>query len=317
MIIKERGVPLAIRTLEALVRRISPNHPSFQLIKSDLTKRKAGLRGEQSLDYYLNEPDLDHYSIFHDIRLSVHGHPFQIDTLMLTNQFVLILEVKNISGTLHFDQKFNQLIRTTSDGREEGFPDPFSQVSQQQKRLQDWLHTERFPRIPIETLIIIANPSTIIKSNSGSHIHKLCHANRLHEKVHTFENRYKQDVLNIKGRKKLQRTIIKNLLPASIDIANRYHLERNDILTGVICPFCSARPMARVHGNWSCPHCSTTSKDAHHQTIEDYFLLISPFITNREFRRFTGLQSRYVAKRLLASIPSSGTKKTTVYSPEH
>ena len=148
MIIKERGVPLSIRTLEALGRRISPNHPSFQLIKSDLTKRKAGLRGEQSLDYYLNEPALDHYSIFHDIRLSVHGHPFQIDTLMLTNQFVLILEVKNISGTLHFDQKFNQLIRTTSDGREEGFPDPFSQVSQLAKTTSRLASHRKIPPHP-------------------------------------------------------------------------------------------------------------------------------------------------------------------------
>ncbi len=140
MIMKERGIPLAIQTLEALARRLPLYHPSYEIIKSN----KAGLRGEQSLDYYLQELDQESFGIFHDIRLTTSNYPFQMDTLILTNHFALIIEVKNISGTLHFDQKFNQLIRVSQDGREKGFPDPFSQVSQQQKRLQDWLNKESF-----------------------------------------------------------------------------------------------------------------------------------------------------------------------------
>lgn len=132
MIMKERGIPLAIQTLEALARRLPLYHPSYEIIKSNLAKDKAGLRGEQSLDYYLQELDQESLGIFHDIRLTSSNYPFQMDTLILTNHFALIIEVKNISGTLHFDQRFNQLIRVSQDGREEGFPDPFSQVSQQQ-----------------------------------------------------------------------------------------------------------------------------------------------------------------------------------------
>ncbi len=314
MIMKERGIPLAIQTLEALARRLPLHHPSYEIIKSNLAKDKAGLRGEQSLDYYLQELDQESFGIFHDIRLTSSNYPFQMDTLILTNHFALIIEVKNISGTLHFDQKFNQLIRVSQDGREKGFPDPFSQVSQQQKRLQDWLNKEKLPLIPIETLIVMANPTTIIKANSSLSTQKLCHANRLPDKIRIFENRYKQEVLSTKNRRKLQKTILKKWLPANIDVTKRYNITKADIQPGVICPSCSSSPMARIHGAWSCRHCSTTSKEAHLQAIEDYFLLISPAITNGELRRFLGLESRYTAKRLLAHLPSSGMKKTTTYS---
>lgn len=82
----------------------------------------AGYRGEQSLDYYLGF--LTNYFILHDLRLPDRDHHFQLDTLLISPYFILILEVKNISGTLIFDDHFKQLIRVTPE-KEEGFgPDP-------------------------------------------------------------------------------------------------------------------------------------------------------------------------------------------------
>lgn len=45
---------------------------------------------------------------------------FQMDSLNISRDFALIVEVKNISG--YFDRTFNQLIRIAND-KEEGFPD--------------------------------------------------------------------------------------------------------------------------------------------------------------------------------------------------
>ncbi len=76
MIAKKRVVPLKIRQIEALLRRLPPHHPKIPLIEKDLIKRRAGYRGEKSVDYHLSFLP-DEYLIFHGLRL-VHQHPFRL-----------------------------------------------------------------------------------------------------------------------------------------------------------------------------------------------------------------------------------------------
>ena len=317
MIVKEREVPLTILKLEALLRRISAQHPKRPEIEKDLARRRAGLRGEESLDYYLKELDDQSYSIFHDIRLSLNDYYFQIDTLIISNFFALIIEVKNISGTLHLDHSFNQLIRTKADGTEEGFPDPFSQVDQQKRHLQKWLQQQKLPIIPIETLVVIANPSTIIKTttNHTPQNQKLCHSVKLIEKINWYTNRYKNEVISQKSRRKLHKTLLKMHTSLNIDILRRFEVSRAEIINGINCPKCFYNPIQHIHGKWHCPKCQYSSKNAHIQALEEYGLLIQFSITNQQFRHFTHLSSRFVANRILTSmsLKQTGTNKGRVY----
>jgi hypothetical protein len=68
-------------------------------------------------------------------------------------------------------------------------------------------------------------------------------------------------------------------------------------------------------GKWRCPACKTSSPNAHHQAVNDYFLLCNPIITNAEFRRFTHITSVYTASKLLAQmdLEQGGEKKNRVY----
>jgi len=59
--------------------------------------------------------------------------------------------------------------------------------------------------------------------------------------------------------------------------------------------------MKRQHSKWHCTKCHYTSKHAHITALNDYLLLIKPYITNRNTRNFLKIQSRYQAKRLLKS----------------
>ncbi|MFX3623267.1 MAG: nuclease-related domain-containing protein [Ectobacillus sp.] len=135
MIVKERKKPVKIQKLEALLRRLPPQHPKQKEIEENLAKSLSGYRGEQSLDYYLSFLPPKQQLILHDLRLKENGRYFQIDTLILTKAFILIIEAKNIAGTIFFDTAFHQLIRTI-DGKEEAFPDPIMQITRQKQQLQ-------------------------------------------------------------------------------------------------------------------------------------------------------------------------------------
>jgi hypothetical protein len=74
-------------------------------------------------------------------------------------RFILILEVKNITGTLYFDQLHHQLIRTTTD-QEEAFPDPILQTRRHRLQLKSWINTHQIPAIPITSLVVISNPTS-------------------------------------------------------------------------------------------------------------------------------------------------------------
>ncbi len=67
---------------------------------------------------------------------------------------MVIIEVKNISGILLFDEKFNQLIRINNKGVEERFPSPINQVWNQKEQLTKWLHKHSVKIPPIETLVV-------------------------------------------------------------------------------------------------------------------------------------------------------------------
>ncbi|MFY4775400.1 nuclease-related domain-containing protein [Metabacillus sp. RGM 3146] len=167
MIEKERKVPRSILKLEALIQRLPQGHPKSLIIMEELAKRKAGFSGEKSLDYYFSFFEGKEVSIFHDLRLKDESRYFQIDTLFLTRHYALIIEVKNLAGTLYFDPVFNQLIRTIEE-KETAFPDPLIQVNRQEHQLKNWLLKNKLPFIPIESIIVITNSQSIIRTSPNN-----------------------------------------------------------------------------------------------------------------------------------------------------
>ncbi|SFE88656.1 nuclease-related domain-containing protein [Alteribacillus iranensis] len=103
MIIKPRKVPLHLRKLRALERRLPHSHPKRPEIERDTAKWSAGYKGEQSIDDPLTFLPPHDFRILHDLHLYDGSHYFQIDTLIISSCFLLIIEVINISGTLIFD----------------------------------------------------------------------------------------------------------------------------------------------------------------------------------------------------------------------
>ncbi|QNG59522.1 NERD domain-containing protein [Bacillus sp. PAMC26568] len=93
MIKKERKAPIKLLKLEAMIKRLPQSHRMRASASEELAKLKAGYKGEQAIDYYLNDLPVDQYIILHGLRLA-HSKTefFQIDTLLLTQRCFFILK---------------------------------------------------------------------------------------------------------------------------------------------------------------------------------------------------------------------------------
>ncbi|WP_158736957.1 nuclease-related domain-containing protein [Alteribacillus sp. YIM 98480] len=191
MIEKPRKIPLKLQTLEAILRRLPSNHPKREEIETEHTKTAAGYQGEKSLDYYLHFLPDNEYLILNDLRLPHKNHFFQIDTLLLSTRFHLIIEVKNFSGTLYFDPTFQQMIRISNE-TEEAFPDPILQVKLQRHQLFHWLNQNNCKPIPIETCVVITSPYTHLKTSaeSGNQYQHVIHSANLLFTFESFEKKH-------------------------------------------------------------------------------------------------------------------------------
>ncbi|MDN4524125.1 nuclease-related domain-containing protein [Fictibacillus fluitans] len=313
---KNRKIPIHIRKLEALLRRLPPEHAKRREIEEQLARRMAGYRGEQSLDYYLGF--LQDYFILQDLRLPNGDYHFQLDAILISPYFILILEVKNISGTLIFDDHFKQLIRVTPE-KEEGFPDPILQVERHREQLRSWLLGQKFEKIPIETLVVISYPNTVIKNtllNLASHLsEKVIHSGHLLTKIKSFETLHRKPLLNPQHIKKISKKLLMSHTLSNPAVLKQFQIQPHEILTGVQCPQCSSLPMVRLHAKWICPTCGSLSRDAHFSALNDYKLLVDLTISNRELKDFLHLSSIYASSRILQSmnLPYSGSYKNRRY----
>lgn len=317
MIGKRRVKPVSLEKLESARRRVPKNHPKAQLIKERLAISTAGYRGECAVDYPLSRLPEKDYSIFHNIRLKESSHFFQIDTLIITLKFALILEIKNFAGAIYFDEKLNQLIRTIDD-RKEAFRDPLLQIYFQENQLKIWLQKHGFSQLPVISLIVISNPNTLIETSQASKsiYQKVIHNEYLPVKIQQLEKNYPQQKLSEKELKKLIRLIKKQDTPLDSPLLAQLEIPELALIKGVHCPQCSLLPIPKKYGGWRCPNCSSKNKYAYLPSIKDYSLLINPNFTNREIRNFLEITSPDYMHRLLIckEIASSGATKAKIYS---
>jgi len=239
-----------------------------------------------------------------------------MEILILSPSFILILEMKHISGKVTFDKDSNQLIREYND-EIEVFPDPVLQVNHQKFQLLKWLEDKKIPHIPIETIVVMKNPSSQIQFTPNSHSYKqavIRNTNFLSKFGHVSKKN-KEDKLNKKELRKLSKLLIKHHTPKRPDVLQKYSISKSDILPGVHCPKCFYLPMEKTRRKWNCPQCGQSSKTAPAETLKDFYLLFQPIITNKEAREFLQISSESTIRRLLLDLglPNSGTTKGRVY----
>ncbi len=316
MIIKKRGEPLELCRLEALYRRLPLQHVMKEKVFLDLKRARTDVRGEKEIDFPLKFLNEQAYLILQHLRLSDQNGAFQIDNLILSEKYILILEVKNWYGTVIFGDN-GQVTRIGDNGIEEGFPNPIPQAKLQQHRLQKWLHSQGVSNIPIDFLVVISFPSTIIKSASAEIPipDRVIHNNQLFFEIQKVEETYQQPIMKMPQLMELAQQLKKAHTHPNTNILEKYSITAGELIKGVFCPNCNAVPMIRKEKKWYCRTCLHKSKDAHFSALNDYQWLVGDYITNREARDFLRVDSPYVVKGMLrkAALVYSGVNKGRAY----
>src|SRR5690625_3564839 len=319
MIIKKRGSPIELYKLEALHRRIPPHHQTKEKVFSDFKKARTGIRGEKEIDFSLKFLDHQNYLILQHLRLSDQNGAFQIDHLILTRKYILILEVKNWYGTVIFGEN-GQVIRIGDNDIEEGFPNPIPQAKLQQHRLQKWLNSAGLSNIPINFFVVISFPSTIIKSASAEFPipEQVIHNNQLLFEIPKLDKMYQSPILESIDLIELGQQLNAAHTPSTQNLLVKYGIEPRELIKGIFCPNCNTVPMLRRKQKWFCRTCQHTSSEAHFSALNDYQWLIRDYITNRDARDFLRIESPYVTKRLLqmGGFKSSGNTSGRKYMLE-
>lgn len=321
MKLKDVEMPEEVEQLDALVYRLSKKHWKWKDIDQDRRNRLSGYYGERNLSYYLGFlPNQDFY-IFHDLRLPTgRGDYFQIDALIVTLNFILIVENKNYSGEIFCDTTFDQLIHTYED-KKTRYKDPLAQVIHQRFHFKQFLERHHLPVLPIEYLVAFTNETCILTTDNKDHpfAKKFLHAENIVPRIKSLQQKYKEPILDTKKISSLSKICLKEHTPKHVDVLKKHGVSPSEVKPGVFCPKkCGDMPMVWNHGKWECQICHYTSKTAHYSALYHYKILIKPTITNKELRDFLLLENERVAKNILdnLNLQTSGTKRWKVYSLE-
>lgn len=143
--------------IETLMKRIRMDDSETPAIQQEFYRLEAGLSGEQKLkrlltDFYFKSD----FHIFYNFECkNSNGFTHQMDALLLTPNSLLIIEVKQISGTLFYKPSLHEFFRV-QDQMNENFPNPFDQAYRHQLFLEHQLKTWQLS-IPVYHIVVLAN----------------------------------------------------------------------------------------------------------------------------------------------------------------
>ncbi|MBU9710809.1 NERD domain-containing protein [Evansella tamaricis] len=316
MIKKKAKKSRKIQKLEVLLSRTPHNLPQRDLLNDILNKELAGYEGELKLEYYLRFLTQDDFLVLNNIRLKDDNGYFQMDAILLTKYFILIMDSKYWTGYITIDSCFKQFIQLNK-GRRNVYSDPVLQISLQEKRFKAWLKKMKYPAISIKSLVVFTNRNVVLETPPANYpfLNRLLKAPEILSKIDSLLFTYEMEIYTSKDLNKLSKLLCKYNVPEDPDYLNQFQIPNKSIIKGVKCNNCESFSMKRFNGIWVCPKCNHKSSDAHLEAIRDFSLLYGREITNGQLREFLHLPSRSVAQKILASmrLPSTGQRKYTIY----
>ena len=316
MVVLELQLPIQAYQCMALLRRLPKNHPIRPTIERDLKSWLKGYYGEKECSYYLSLLPEDQYYIFHGLRL-IDKKPFQVDLVILSSRFIFMGEVKNLSKKLIFHKESNHVTKEFNN-EEEGISNPVLQVKRQQIQLVNWLRKMQMLGLPIERVVIISKSTTKIETTPDNQqiFNDLIYAESLLDKIEEMECRHPKPAFSKKKLSQLVDLLLVHHQTPIPEILPTYRLSKDDIMTGVLCPKCPTGTMTFYSAKWHCPNCGYSSKKDFFQAVDDYFLLLGPTITRKQFAEFLHIYSSSVAGHQLRALKllSTGSKRGTIYT---
>lgn len=123
----------------ALLNRLRDGSGLGDFIREEIRKQDAGVRGEDRLVARLNELRLHgEFRVFSDVCLVLEDWKVQIDCLVVTDRCCIILESKNISGNLYFNDELDEFYKE-ENGVESPISNPYFQLMRHIRFMKEFL----------------------------------------------------------------------------------------------------------------------------------------------------------------------------------
>ena len=252
MLFKKRSEPLSLLGLQALIGRLPSNHNQFAIVEEDLRRRKAGFGGELNFDKHINEfrPTYP-FGLLHDICLLYNGIYFQMDSVLILPDQIIIFEIKNLGGKLTVKANPTQFIQEIK-GERKIIQSPITELERKMIFLDRWLK-ERGIKVPITGMIGLAYTNELVIEEETNVEISFTHEIpiRLYNLLVTDEL-LSRDKINKIAREIADSHMEYNPFP----LTKTLKIAKEDIMTGVICPQCKRIGMQWHLKKWHCPGCS-------------------------------------------------------------
>lgn len=284
---------------EALERRLPKCHAFWLDVQKILRKEGGGYAGELRVDRELSETRFfDDYISLKSILVGKEASYCQIDSLIICQKFILIIEVKNIPGILRYDKETHQLTRQKENGPIEGMGNPEGQL-QRSKRFVKRMLDQHHMTIPVHGMIVFSNPASILEKPFPNSL--AIHVSGLYQALENLHQLYADQSIPHFDTRNVHQLFIQNE-PALPPIKPSYIPTKvfSDLKRGVLCPNCVLTKLDYINAFWRCSICSHKDEKSHLTTLQEYRILYSEVITTNEWMNFTGMKSVATTKRMLS-----------------
>lgn len=220
-----------LKDLENLINQVKTS--KVNQIKTDYYLLKYGIEGEKNIRYELKNSFLP-MLILHDIRLDDGEHSAQMDYVILTSYFIMIIETKRLVGDIYINEAGDFIRNLKSKNgkcfKKDGIFSPISQNERHVRILRKILNNNKLIKDePILSCVTIANPKSIIlKSNAPQDVQKqIIKYDQLTKYISNTIDSYKSAKSNKISDKTLysiSNFLIENNKKVSVDLSSKYQL---------------------------------------------------------------------------------------------
>ncbi|MDQ0160502.1 nuclease-related domain-containing protein [Alkalibacillus salilacus] len=303
--------PPELLQLEALTRRYRQRDEFYEKIENNYHREKAGYLGEKALQYYFNLLKHDSSFTLFDLRAKANTHYFQIDALLITRQFILIVESKHTKGVIT-QNNAKQMIQHVN-GESKALQHPLHQAEIQRRQLENFLITHELNHLPIFICSTFTHPEVILDmqdqpDNLFTHHYLLQH-------IYDLIESHSTPIISEQLARKIGLKLRHHHTPRNRHLADYYKLSERDFIRGVFCSECGAAGMKRIYANWECFKCHKQQNQAHIAALQDLIYLKQEiYFSNQQVRDWLNLESEHTCRRLLNLFPKIGSYKGTKYN---
>lgn len=308
-----RPFPQEIELLKDFQKRL-PDYmiDKHQELENQIKRIDSGYYGELKVDNHLATTLLpDPHFIFPGYHALLSSKRYvQIDTLILTPNYILLLEIKNIRGRVEFLQNPDRL-RRTSNQVEEYFSCPITQLKRNHYALKLILQGLNFELPPIYPTLVFANRNCEIPI-SDERVPILFPL-----QVENYIARLNQlpVILSKQQLSKVRQHLKKNeIIYYQEDVLEKYGVEMHSLNRGVFCCNCTGT-LQLLKRKWICTECGVVEANPIPRTVLHLLQLSSDFQKPATIREWLHLQNQKIIYRACRelNLKSSSRGKGLLY----